>query len=215
MAKTTPWQDDYWLPLMEVYLKKPTGMKPAYSPEMVALSLELHIAPHILVQRMKQLARLDTPRLERIWQTYGKNPQRLTRAVRLWREMKGFGAADEFYEGVEVNETFERDFRPLEEEPSLTPVALILILNLYYHLVPDTMVPQTPEVVAMARLLKVQPTMVVEVLRLYQMCDPYLNRNDVSLSSLLVPCQQVWQRISQLQPEQIEAFAEELKAFYQ
>ncbi len=214
MAKTTQWLDEYWLPLLQVYLKKPVGKKATYSRDMVELSMELHIAPHLLAQRMEQLARFDTPRLERIRQTYVNKPQRLSRAVRLWREMRGFGAADDFYEGVEVNETFEQDFRPLEGEPKLTPAALILILNLYYQLVPQTMVTETPEVAEMARLLKVQPALVVEVLTLFQLCDPYLQRSDVSLSELLAPCSKVWQRFENQSPEQLHAFAEELKEYY-
>ena len=89
---------------------------------------------------MCQLASIDTPRIERIWETYGSNPRRLSRAVRLLREMKGFGRADEFYDGVEVNETFEKDFKPCVKEPvELTPVMLILILDLYFRLTPITM----------------------------------------------------------------------------
>ena len=215
MAKASIWQDDYWLPLMQVYLKKPVGLKPVYGKDMVALSLELHIAPTVLAARMQQIAKLDTPRLERIWKTYGENPQKLARAVRLWRDMRGFGAAEEFYDGVEVSETFERDFRQLDEEPGLTPVALILILDLYYRLIPATMVAGTPEVAEMARLLGVKAALVVEVLELYQLCDPYLNRSDISLSPLLSPCQQVWQRFEKEDPLQLESFAGELKAFYQ
>ena len=135
-----------------MYLRKPVGVKPLYSREMVALSMELHIAPKALRGRMEQIARLDTPRLERIWQTYSKSPQRLARAVSLLRGMKGFGAAAEFYEGVEVQETFERDFRPLAEDGRFTPVMLILILDLYFQLTPSTMVSQTPEVIQLARL---------------------------------------------------------------
>ena len=214
MVKKTRWQDEYWLPLMQTYLKKPVGKKATYSRDMVDLSMELHIAPPLLAIRMEQLARLETPRLERFWQTYADNPRRLARAVRLWREMKGFGAAADFYEGVVVSETFERDFRPLEEEQQLTPVALILILNLYYQLIPQTMVAETPEVAELAKLLKVQPDMVVEVLTLYQLCDPYLNRSDVSLSQLLLPCSKIWQRFEKQSPEELASLAEELKEYY-
>ena len=113
MAKNTVWHDDYWLLLMQIYLQKPVGVKPLYCRTLVDLSIELHIVPQVLHSKMQQIARLETPRIERIWQTYSQNPRRLARAVRLLREMKGFGAADDFYQGVEVAETFEKDFRPL------------------------------------------------------------------------------------------------------
>jgi hypothetical protein len=136
------------------------------------------------------------------------------RAVSLWREMRGFGYADAFYEGVDLVETFERDFRPLDEEPSLTPVSLILILDLYFRLTPITMVSETPEVKEMAKLLKVESGMVVSVLDLYQLIDPYLNRKEISLSPLLLPCQEIWQRFGNDDLEHLAEFAKELRAFY-
>lgn len=214
MAKTSVWQDEYWLPVMQIYLKKPVGMKPTYNRDMVELGIELHVAPTVLHARMEQVAQLSTPRLEHFWQLYGENPRRLARAVHLWREMRGFGMANEFYEGVEVQESFEKDFRPLAEDDRLTPVALILILDLYFQLVPQTMVNQTPEVGELARLLKVTPSLVTDVLYLFQLCDPYLNRSEVSLSPLLLPCQQVWQRFEGAKAEQLNQLAEELKEYY-
>ena len=106
------WQDDYWLLLMQLYLRKPVGIKPLYSRPMVELSLELHIAPQELHQRMGEIARLRIPRIERIWQEYSQNPRRLSRAVQLLRNMKGFNSGGNFFEGVDIQETFERDFRP-------------------------------------------------------------------------------------------------------
>lgn len=214
MAKKAVWHDDYWLLLMQLYLRRPVGVKPLYSREMVDLSMELHIAPQTLQNRMQQIARLDTPRIERIWQTYSNNSRRLSRAVRLLREMKGFGAADEFYEGVEVQETFERDFRPLAADERFTPTMLILILDLYFQLTPATMVAQTPEVESLARLLGLKAADVVQVLDVFQICDPYLGRNEVTLSPLLLPCQQIWQRMSDKEPQQLNALANELKAYF-
>lgn len=215
MAKNAKWQDDYWLLLMQVYLRRPVGVKPLYSRNMVNLSLELHIAPQVLFNKMCQLANIDTPRIERIWETYGNNPQRLSRAVRLLREMKGFGNPDEFYSGVEVNETFEKDFKPVVTDPfTLTPAMLILILDLYFRLTPITMVPQTPEVVELARLLKLKPQDVAEVMDTMQHCDPYLNRRDVTLSPLLLPCQQIWQRYGNSDTVQLAQLADELKEYF-
>lgn len=213
MAKNKVWQDDYWLLIMQLYLKKPTGMKPLYCRDMVNLSMELHIPPQQLRQRMLQVSRLETPRIERIWQRYSSDPKRLARAVRLLRSMKGFGAANEFYEGVEVQETFEKDFQPINSESTLTPAMLILVLNLYFQLTPSTMVSKTPEVQQLARLLKLKSEDVVELLAIFQCCDPYLSRTGVVFSPLLVPCNQVWQRFANT-PEELETLAEELKAYF-
>ena len=214
MARNQLWNDDYWLLLMQIYLRKPVGMKPLYSREMVDLSMELHISPQALQARMQQIARLETPRIERIWQTYSGNPRRLARAVRLLREMKGFGAASEFYQGVEMQETFEKDFRPLAEDERFTPVMLILILDLYFRLSTITMVPETPEVQELARLIKVKAADVALILDIFQRFDPYLNRQDVILSPLLLPCQQVWLRYAHIELNQLADYAEELKAYF-
>ena len=214
MAKKTKWHDDYWLLLMQIYLRKPVGMKPVYSRELVTLAVELHIPPQVLVSKMQEIATLDTPRIERIWQTYSGNPRKLARAARLLREMKGFGRADEFYEGVEVNETWEKDWGALPENPQLTPVMLVLVLDLYFRLTPATMVKETPEVQELARTLKISNSEVVELLEVFQHCDPYLNRRDVTFSPLLLPCQNIWQRYGNGDTEALAALASQLTAYF-
>lgn len=214
MTKTLNWSDDYWLLLLQLYLRKPMGIKPMYSRSVVESAMELHIHPRVLFNRMCQIATLETPRLERIWQQYAENPRRLSRAVSRLRNMKGYGNADEFYEGVELNESFEKDFKPVAPDTTLTPVALILVLDLYFRLTPQTMVTETPEVQEMARLLKVRSAEVVEVLDVYQRLDPYLNRNDVLFNSLLGPCSDIWQRYGNSDLERLAALGKELREFY-
>ena len=214
MAKKQLWHDDYWLLLMQQYLRRPVGIKPTYSRGMVELSMELHIAPEELHERMGDIARLRTPRIERIWQEYGENPRRLKRAVQLLRQMTGFNSGGDFYEGVGIQETFEVDFRPIAEDERLTPVMLILILDLYFRLTPITMVSATPEVQELARLMHIPTALVVDVLDVYQHCDPYLNRKDVCFNTLLLPCQQTWQRYGNGDTRQLADYAEQLKAYY-
>ena len=214
MAKRLDWLDDYWLLLMQIYLRNPVGVKPLYSRDMVELALELHIPPQVLAGKMQELSRLDTPRIERIWQTYSGNPRKLARAARLLREMKGFGRASEFYEGVGLNETWEKDWLPLQENERLTPVMLILVLDLYFRLTPLTMVSATPEVQELSRLLKLHADEVVELLVVYQHCDPYLIRRDVTSSPLLFPCQSVWQRYGNGDTKALAALAVQLKEYY-
>ena len=214
MSKNSKWQDDYWLLLMQIYLQRPVGMKPMYSKKMVDLSLELHIAPNLLFNKMCQIANLETPRIEHIWETYGNNPRKLARAVSLLREMKGFNNADEFYEGVETLESFEKDFKPVAEGDKLTPVMLILILDEYFRLTPITMVAETPEVQQLARLLKLKAQEVVDVLEVFQHCDPYLNRKDVIISPLLAPCQQIWRRFGNAKTEDLASYAKQLKEYF-
>ncbi|MCR5077253.1 MAG: hypothetical protein K6A82_04345 [Prevotella sp.] len=214
MATHPLWSDDYWLLLLQLYLKKPEGMKPVYSHALVDLSLELHIPPHSLYEQLFRLRHRDTPVLELIWETYAGNPRKLSRDVRKLRAMKGFGQPEEFYEGVEVKETFERDFLPLENNSDLKPIMLIMILDLYFRLTPITMTEETPEVQELARLMKIQPRRVVEVMDVFQFCDPYLNRDDLMISPLLLPCQEIWNRYGNDNPEKLSALAAQLREYF-
>lgn len=214
MGKSSKWHDDNWLLLMQIYLHRPVGVKTVYNREMVNLGLELHIHPQILNSKMRDIASLETPRVERIWQTYGNNPRKLARAASLLRQMKGFGRADEFYDGVELNETWEKDWEPLAENHSVTPVILILVLDLYFRLTPATMVRETPEVQELVRLVGISTGVAVEILDCFQHCDPYLNRRDVSLSPLMLPCQKVWQRYGNGNTEDLAALAGQLMEYF-
>ena len=214
MAKNLKWQDEYWLLLMQIYLQKPAGIKPMYSKEMVDLSMELHIAPNVLFNKMCQIANLETPRIEYFWELYGDNPRKLKRAVNMLREMWGFNNALAFYEGVETQESFEKDFKPISADSVLTPVMLTLILDLYFRLTPITMVEETPEVQEIAKMMKIKPQEVVEALEAFQHCDPYLNRKDVVMGDLALACQQVWRRYGNANPEDLASYAEQLKDYF-
>ena len=104
MAIHPLWRDEYWLLLMQLYLRKPVGVKPLYSKALVNLSMELHIAPQVLYQQMFRLRQIDTPQMEKLWAKYGKNPRKLSKEVALLRKMDGYGAAGLFYEGVVCQE---------------------------------------------------------------------------------------------------------------
>ncbi|MBQ9677405.1 MAG: hypothetical protein IJV44_04640 [Prevotella sp.] len=214
MAKYQQWQDDDWLLVMQLYLMRPVGVKPMYSKAMVDLSMELHIAPQILFNKMCEIANLETPRIERIWQEYGKNPRRLKRAVGLLRQMKGFGSNDLFYEGVDIQETFEGDFRPVSDNSPITPVMLILILDLYFRLTPITMVPETPEIQQLSRLIKIPAREIADIMDIFQHCDPYLHRKDVMFSPLFPACQTIWQRYGNSDTEQLASYANQLKEYF-
>ena len=214
MAKNLKWQDEYWLLLLQIYLQKPAGIKPMYSKEMVDLSMELHIAPNVLFNKMCQIANLETPRIEYFWELYGNNPRKLKRAVNMLREMWGFNNALAFYEGVETHESFEKDFKPISADSVLTPVMLTLILDLYFRLTPITMVEETPEVQELAKMMKIKPQEVVEAMEAFQHCDPYLNRKDKVASDLATACQQIWRKYGNANPEDLASYAEQLKDYF-
>ena len=141
--------------------------------------------------------------------------QRTSRkSAALLRGMTGFNNADDFYEGVEVSESFEKDFRPVADDSTITPVMLILILDLYFRLTPITMVAETPEVQQLARLLKLKAHEVVDIMEVFQHCDPYLKRRDVTFNPLHLPCQQIWRRFGNANTEDLASYAEQLKEYF-
>lgn len=217
MAKHPLWHDDYWLLLMQLYLKRPQGVKPLYSRVLVKLALELHIEPDYLYQQMFRLQQRDTPWLQQLWNTYGNRPGELSRKAKTVRRMEGFGNCKEFYAGVEVNESWEKDFKPIDESKggdSLSRVKLIMILELYFRLVPDTMVPNTPEVKELAKLIRSTPEEICEVMEVFCFCDPLFTQGDIMIHPLLTPCMQIWKRFGTETPETLSALAAQLKEYW-
>lgn len=213
MAKHPLWKEEYWLLLLQLYQKKPMGVKPLYSKGMVDLSLQLHIQPEFLHEQMFKL-RMVTPHIKRLWDKYANNSRRLSHDIQLFKKMEGCGNAESFYEGVEVKESFEHDWEPIPAEPSLTPVKLIIILDLYFQLTPITMVAETPEIIDLAKLIKTTPEVIVEAMNVFQFCDPYLNREDMLISPLLDACNDIWQRYGNGNPDKLFKLATELKEYF-
>lgn len=213
MARHPLWNEDYWLLLLQLYQKKPMGVKPLYSKGMVDLSLELHIQPEYLHEQMFKL-RMVTPHIKRLWDKYTDNPRKLAHDIALVRKMRGCGNAQAFFEGVALKESFEKDWEPLEAEPSLTPVKLIIILDLYFQLTPITMVPETPEIIDLAKFIKTTPEIIAEAMSVFQFCDPYLNREEKPASPLLEPCSDIWQKYGNGNPDKLYQFANELKEYF-
>ena len=189
-------------------------MKPMYSRALVDLSLELHIPPKNLYEQLFKLRHRDMPIINLIWETYGENTRKLNKDVKKLRSMKGFGQPKKFYDGVKVRETFEYDFLPVADDTELKPFMLIMILDLYFRLTPITMAAETPEVIDLAKLMKIKPQMVVEVMDVFQLCDPYLNQDDLIISPLLLPCQNIWDRYGNTNTKELSALTEELCHYY-
>lgn len=215
MTKHPLWSEDYWILLLQLYLRKPVGVKPLYSKPLVDLSLELHIPPQFLHSQLFQLRSAATPHLKRLLDLYANNPSKLQRDIRRLKQMSDFCSGGTFFEGVAVNAPFEKDFLPLPSYPALKPVMLLMILNLYYQLTPITMVKETPEVAELAKRMKIKPELVVEVLLAYQNIDPYLRNKPEVDDALLQPCKDMWRRYGYDSPEQLETIAAQMKDYFQ
>ena len=213
MARREEWHDDYWLLLIQLYLKQPQGVKPLYSRALVDVAMELHIHPTQIHRRLFRLRQIDTPRLQRLWDEYAGNPRKLKRGISLLRQMSGFGNALAFYSGVETADSWERDFKPIGIG-TLTMVKLIMILDLYFRLTPITMTADTPEVRELSKLIQETPQRVVEVMDVFLVCDPYINKYTTTDSPLFVACSDVWKRFGNEDPEALSAQAAQLKDYF-
>lgn len=216
------WTDELWPLVLQLYQKKPTGVKPMYCRDSVRLALELHIPPQVLYQKMFQLRQPQLPSLQQLVDRYAHRPKRLADICTRLRHLSGMGNASEFYDEVAINETWELDFKPVNARtaqimgrPLFTPVMLIMILDLYFRLIPATMVTDTPEVCELARLLDISASDVVEVLGIYQYCDPFVQHTDSLMDPLLPPCHHVWQRYANDDPTVLSNLAHQLHAYFE
>ncbi len=214
MANNSLWQEDYWVLLMQLYMRRPMGLKPLYSRQMVELCMELHLTPQFVYEKMFELRNAPSARLKRLWERYGEKPSKLKRDAARVRNMAGFSKESTFYEGVAIIETFETDFRPIPKCGNLMPVMLILILDLYFRLVPATMNGDTPEIQELARTMKTTTADIVKVMDVYQILDPYLKRDELMITPLLKPCQQVWRRFGNGDIGELAAQAAQMKQYF-
>ena len=218
MTNTHPlWSDDYWILVLQLYMRKPVGMKPMYSRATVELCIELHIPPAFIYAKMYALRRLEAPSLRRLWSKYTQDTRRLARDARAVRRMKGFGCGNLFYEGVETRETFERDFLPIAGNEALKPVMLIISLDLYFRLMPQTMVADTPEVRQTARMMRISAEDEVYILAMFRRLDPFLNGGNTEPkagSELMKACLDVWQRFGNGNPEELSATAALMRDYF-
>ncbi len=207
------WNDEYWPLLLWLYKRKPEGVKAVYSHGLVDIALRLHIHPSDLHKRMMELRNPKSPYLKLLLDEY-QNPKKLNKAAKILMEQEGFGTAGKYYDEVDTNESWELDFRPLDERKDVMPIHLILILDQYFRLTPTTMVTQTEEIQDLAKLIKLTPSLITQIMEIFQFCDPYLNRGDIMIDPLLFPCQNIWNRYGNDDIEKLASLAAQLKEYF-
>lgn len=218
------WNEEYWPLVIQLYEKKPQGIKPMYGYDTVKLAVELHIQPKVIYEKMFEIRQPSRPSLRQLIDSLAGNHKKLNRRCRQLRSLQGMGNADEFFDGVDVNETFETDFKPVNaptalitRRPLYTPAMLIMILDLYFRLVPQTMVTETPEVKETATLLGITPQDVCDILDIYTYCDPFMKHDDSLIDPMLPPCMRVWKRFCTADNADITTLsnlAQQMKAYW-
>ncbi len=174
--KAFKWTKEESILVLDLYFKKPAGMKKKDSPQILDLANTIGRTPNAVYRKMYGFLR---------W--YPTIPLL-------------------FYDEVED----ENDpFQPFWNEYFLDPKKLnrdakailsdirvyTLTLYLYFHLVPNTMAPKVPEVVALAKLVKRSPAFIVEILHNYLSCDPFMRGKATQASTTLQKtCRLIWER---------------------
>lgn len=214
MAQQPIWHDAYWPLLIQLYMEKPVGMKPVYSKPLVDLGLELHVTPRYLRRMMAKLDEVASPSLKAMMASCKRNPKGFADMVARLKTMKGFGDEQAFFDGVEVVDGFEKDYKPVMQGSPITPMMLVIVLDLYFRLTPQTMVAATPEVAELARLTRVKPGDIAAALRGFCCCDPCIKTSDAVEQPLLAACNDVWHRYGNLEQDKLSALACRLKDYF-
>ena len=76
------------------------------------------------------------------------------------------------------------------------------------------MVPETPEIIELGRVIHATPTAICQAMEVFQGLDPYLSREAVTDSPLAAPCQALWQRFGNDGPEPLAIFAAQVKDYF-
>lgn len=212
------WSNDYWPLAINAFLAPPEGPKTRYSRPVVDLAMRLHVRLADIVDRLNVIGQHTDRTVERLLNHYKAHPKLLKRDVARLCSMGGFGNSDAFYDGVETSgQEFEWWYRPMDET-GLTPAMLTLFLNLYFRLVPSTMVEATPEVADMARRTGFAAGKVVEVLRLFLHIDPCARVSDndglADFSPLTPVCRDFWRRFDDGDPIRVAREADKFLQYY-
>lgn len=212
------WTNDLWPLVIKAYLSAPTGPKSNCSRPVVDLAMQLHMKPADIVDRLKTVDAHKNPMVERLLVHYQAHPKKLKRDAERLAAMSGFGNSGAFYDGVDTAEAgFERFYRPIDGT-SFTPAMLTILLNLYFRLVPATMVATTPEVIDMAHRTQLTVDQVLEVLHTFLYVDPCAkSRTDDALAEfapITRLCRETWRTHDDGNPMLVAEEAEKFLQYY-
>ena len=216
MIESPSWNNEYLLFLMQLYLKKPVGLKHHYSRGVVNLSLELHIEPQTILKKMQEFeeAKDKTPSVKLLWDKYSKSRKKLDKAVEQIRQMRGFGMPEKFYENVKTKQSFETMFLPIEGYGNISPVMLIMVLRVYPTILPTAMEESTPEIVELSKQLGISCEEVLLIMKTFLQCDPIMNREKDEEDNLFKACNEIWREYANDSPDKLKKKVEELKYYF-
>ncbi len=174
--KAVKWTKEESILVLDLYFKKPVGMKKKDSLQILDLAKTIGRSPSAVYRRMYEFLRWyptiplpfyddledESDPFQPFWNGYFLDLKKLHKDA----------------------ESFLSDIR-----------VYTLTLHLYFQLIPDTMTPKVPEVIALAKMVKRPPALIVEILHNYLSCDPFMRGKAPQAStSLHKLCRIIWER---------------------
>lgn len=194
--KAVKWSKEESILVLDLYFRNPVGMKKKDSFQIIDLAKTIGRTPSAVYRRMYDFLRWY-PAIPLLF--YDELEDENDPFQPFWNEY--FQDTKKLHKDAEA---FLSDIR-----------VYTLTLYQYFHLIPDTMAPKVPEVVALAKLVKRPASFIVEILHNYLSCDPFMcGRVPQASTTLQKNCRLIWERYEK-KPSKLTAAAEYITAYYE
>lgn len=193
--KAAKWTKEESVLVLDLYFKKPVGIKEKDSPLILDLAQTIGRTPNAVYRRMYGLLR--------------------------WYPAIPLLFHDDLDEEDDPFQPFLNEYfinrKKLHKDAALFLSNIriyTLTLHLYFHLVPSTMVPKVPEVASLAKLVGRKQDFIVEILRNYLSCDPFMQgKVPIPTTTLQRPCRLMWERYGK-DANKLNAAAQYITEYY-
>lgn len=167
------WSTEESILVLDLYMNKPKGMKPATDETLVNLAQLLGRTPESLCRRMQKFQQ--------------------------WYPVLPFDTEETLYNDENPaiwNDYFAQPRKAHNEAPAILEEFCIdtLVLNLYFQLIISTMNEKVPEVVELSKLVKRPAKAVADMLLSYASLDPFMKDTPTMNTSASPIQQQLWNR---------------------
>lgn len=167
------WSTEESILVLDLYMNKPKGMKPATDETLVNLAQLLGRTPESLCRRMQKFQQ--------------------------WYPVLPFDTEETLYNDENPaiwNDYFAQPRKAHKEAPAILEEFCIdtLVLNLYFQLIISTMNEKVPEVVELSKLVKRPAKAVADMLLSYASLDPFMKDTPTMNVSASPIQQQLWNR---------------------
>jgi hypothetical protein len=195
---TAKWTKGESILVLNLYFQEPVGVKKENAEAVIDLAKTLGRTPKAIYRHMHDFLKWY-PSIPLLFCNYEEKEEESDLFLPMWNEY-----------------FMDRKKLRIDADRFLSEIrTYTLALQLYFQLIPDTMVPNVPEVVALAKLVKQPSTEIVAILHNYQLCDPFMyGKTSVAPGLQNSTCKQLWQRYNQNHAA-LEKSAQHITAYYE